>query len=243
MQTPFTAMGYISVKNQPSVSKLRREREREELKERIMDIAREMFLCEGYEAVTLRKIALAIEYTPGYIYKLFKDKQELIEAILHKDTEDLRAHLLHCLTQDNPLERIIEMARHYSEWAITHPNHYRLMLFPPPAWSEKKRHPGQQASIPLEQEALNILTELVKKAMRTGQIKKKYSDPRLIAATLWAGIIGAVLIEISVDPKGRIGVAGKDSAFNDRFDALREAFLYGLLAQRSVKSGTRRLQE
>ena len=228
-------MGYVSVESQPSVSKLRREREREELKERIMDVAREMFLCEGYEAVTLRRIALAIEYTPGYIYKLFRDKQELIKAILHKDTEDLRAHLLHCLTQDNPVERMIEMARHYSEWAITHPNHYRLMLFPPSAWAEQKRPLSPQAAVPLEQEALNILTELVKKAMCTGQIKEKYSDPRLIAATLWAGIIGAVLIEISIDPKGRIGVAGKDSAFNDRFDTLREVFLDGFLQERFVR--------
>jgi len=235
---------YISVESQPSVSRLRREREREELKERIMDVAREMFLCEGYEAVTLRKIALAIEYTPGYIYKLFKDKQELIEAILHKDTEDLRAHLLQCLTQDNPVERILEMARHYSAWAITHPNHYRLMLFPPPAWAEQKRPLLPQAAVPIEREALNVLTELVKKAMRMGQFKKKYSDPTLVAATLWAGIIGAVLIEISIDPKGRIGVAGKDNAFNDRFDTLREVFLDGFLMERSsVKSGTPRLRK
>ena len=228
-------MGKITVKSQPSVSKLRREREREKLRERIMDVAREMFLCEGYEAVTLRNIALAIEYTPGYIYTLFKDKQELIEAILHKDTENLRTHLLRCLTHGNPVEQIIEMARHYSEWAITHPNHYRLMLFPPPAWSEQKLNLDRQVPVPLEQEALNVLTELVMEAIRRGQIKKKFSDPRLVAATLWAGIIGAVLIEISIDPKGRLGVAGRSSAFNDRFDTLREVFLEGFLEERSVE--------
>ena len=232
------------MRSQPSVSKLRRERERAALKHKIMNAAREMFVRDGYEAVTLRSIASAIEYTPGFIYKLFRDKKELVEAILRKDIEDLRAHLLLCLTQDNPVERIIEMARHYSEWAITHPNHYRLMLFPPPAWAEQKRPPSPQAAPPpLEQEALDILTELVERAMRLGQFKKKYSDPRLVAATLWAGIIGAVLIEISIDPKGRIGVAGKGSAFNDRFDTLREVFLDGFLAEGLEQAQTPRPPE
>lgn len=233
-------MGYIRVTNQPSVSRLRREREREELKGRVMDIAREMFLREGYEAVTLRKIATAIEYTPGYIYKLFRDKQELIEAILRQDTDDLRAHLLQCLRHDNPVEQAIEMARHYSEWAVTHPNHYRLMLFPPAGWSGEGRRPDQDAAVPFEQEALNILTELVRSALRMGMIKEKHSDPGLVAATLWAGIIGAVLIEISIAPKGRVGVAGKNSSFNQRFEALREVFLDGFLEERPGKKGARR---
>ena len=73
-----------------------------------------------------------------------------------------------------------------------------------------------------------------------GMIKEKHSDPGLVAATLWAGIIGAVLIEISIAPKGRVGVAGKNSSFNQRFEALREVFLDGFLEERPGKKGARR---
>ncbi|MCC6144698.1 MAG: helix-turn-helix transcriptional regulator, partial [Candidatus Hydrogenedentes bacterium] len=55
--------------NQQTVSEIRREREREEMANRIMDVARQMFVRDGYEAVTLRKIALAIEYSPAAIYQ------------------------------------------------------------------------------------------------------------------------------------------------------------------------------
>jgi len=42
----------------------RREREREELRTKILDAARELFAIEGYDAVTMRKIAEKIEYSP-----------------------------------------------------------------------------------------------------------------------------------------------------------------------------------
>jgi hypothetical protein len=51
------------------------------------------------------------------------------------------------------------------------------------------------------------------------------------------------LLPISIDPKGRVGVAGMDNAFNDRFDTLREVLLDGFLAERPVKSTTRLAQE
>ncbi|MBZ0090015.1 MAG: TetR/AcrR family transcriptional regulator, partial [Thermoanaerobaculia bacterium] len=43
-------------------TKERRERERGEVRTKIRDAARELFAAQGYEAVTMRKIAAAIEY-------------------------------------------------------------------------------------------------------------------------------------------------------------------------------------
>ena len=43
----------------------RREREKREVRERILDAARELFARDGYEAVTMRKVADAIEYSGG----------------------------------------------------------------------------------------------------------------------------------------------------------------------------------
>ncbi|HTR04723.1 MAG TPA: helix-turn-helix domain-containing protein, partial [Thermoanaerobaculia bacterium] len=46
----------------------RRERERHELRGRILDAARELFAEQGYEAVTMRNIADRIEYSPTALY-------------------------------------------------------------------------------------------------------------------------------------------------------------------------------
>jgi AcrR family transcriptional regulator len=219
-----------------SISKLRRERERAEMKERIMDVARDLFVRNGYEAVTLRSIALAIEYTPGFVYKIFKDKQTLVKEIIRKDSEDLRTHLMECLKVGNPVKQLVEMARLYGEWAIAHPNHYRLMLVPPPAWEEQDQELRLEEPIPLEQESLSIQNILIREAMQKKLIKEKYSDPALVAATLWAGIHGVALLEISMSPKERALLGGQDTTFEARFATLRDVFLDGFLKE-GVKRG------
>ena len=62
-------------------TKERRERERRELRRKILDAARALFVEQGYDAVTMRKIAQAIEYSPTAIYLHFRDKKAVINAI------------------------------------------------------------------------------------------------------------------------------------------------------------------
>ncbi|MFI5403492.1 MAG: TetR/AcrR family transcriptional regulator, partial [Planctomycetota bacterium] len=71
----------------------RREREREEIRTRILDAARELFDSEGYEHVTMRRIADAIEYSPTTIYNHFTDKDDLVDALCHEEF----SHLLSAL--------------------------------------------------------------------------------------------------------------------------------------------------
>ena len=221
-------MDQVPGTSQPSVSELRRERERGEMTERIMNVAREMFVRSGYEEVSLRKVAKAIEYSPGTIYQYFRDKQALFSAIMQADSQDLRENLLECMKLDDPIERLNEMGRRYVDWGIAHPNHYRLMLVPPPAWAEQEE-PLEEEHTPLEQEALFALNSIVKDAMKRGMIKEKYTDPALIAATLWAGIHGTLLLELTLEPKVRALLGGKDTSFQARFETIMEAFRDGFL--------------
>lgn len=231
-------MGQNARKSQPSVSERRRERERAEMTERIMDVARKMFVRDGYEAVTLRKIANAIEYSPGTIYQYFRDKQALVTAIIQADSASLRGYLLECLTHEDPVARLAEMARRYAAWGMAHPNHYRLMLLPPGGWSKVETRDEEQET-PLEREALHVLTVAVQEAIRRGLLKDKYSEPALVAATLWAGIHGVVLLEITTSKRDRALLGGKDTTFAARFDTLTEVFMDGFLRSDGKKERAR----
>ena len=68
-----------------SRSRLRRERDKQRMREQILDAARELFALQGYEAVTMRKIAEKIEYTTTLIYSHFPDKETLIREIVAHD--------------------------------------------------------------------------------------------------------------------------------------------------------------
>ncbi|MCU1349971.1 MAG: transcriptional regulator, TetR family, partial [Acidobacteria bacterium] len=109
----------------------RREREREEIRGRILDAARELFAVEGYDAVTMRRIAERIEYSPTAIYFHFKDKEALLKELCATDFLTL-AHQFAAIGRiDDPIERLRRVGHAYIEFGIDHPNHYRLMFMTP----------------------------------------------------------------------------------------------------------------
>src|SRR6186713_794252 len=107
----------------------RKEREREEVKDLILNAAREIFLTEGYENTSIRKIASKIEYSPGVIYLHFKDKNDLLLALHDKAFECKMNSLFHS-TQHiaDPLERLRGIGIGYLQYGIDNPQDYELMF-------------------------------------------------------------------------------------------------------------------
>src|SRR3974377_665963 len=61
--------------------KERKARQKGFLRQEILDAASELFVKEGYENVSMRRIAEKIEYSPTTIYLYFTDKAELLEQV------------------------------------------------------------------------------------------------------------------------------------------------------------------
>jgi AcrR family transcriptional regulator len=60
----------------------RRQKEKEEIKQKILEAARKIASKEGWNALTIRKIAEEIEYTPPIVYEYFENKEDLIREIV-----------------------------------------------------------------------------------------------------------------------------------------------------------------
>jgi len=61
--------------------KERQERDREAVRRSILDAARELFVTEGFQNVSIRKIAEKIEYSPAAIYGYFAGKDDIFFAL------------------------------------------------------------------------------------------------------------------------------------------------------------------
>ncbi len=112
----------------------RRQREKEAVRSQILTAATELFVSEGYENVSMRKIADRIEYAPSTIYLYFRDKEELFSTIALEVFEDLTDQL--CALEEldlPPLESLARGLRIYIEFGTKHPHHYRLTFGPMPA--------------------------------------------------------------------------------------------------------------
>ena len=60
----------------------RRQKEKEDIKQSILEAARKIAAKEGWHALTIRKIADEIEYTPPIVYEYFENKEDLIREII-----------------------------------------------------------------------------------------------------------------------------------------------------------------
>ena len=106
---------------------------KESVRRVILDAARELFVCEGYGNVSLRKIAGRIGYTPMAIYVHFRDKSEILDCICEETFSCFRATAERLDGLGLPLrERLAAGMRSYIEFGLEHPHHYQLTFMTPP---------------------------------------------------------------------------------------------------------------
>ena len=186
-------------------TKERRERERDELRTKILDAARELFVKHGYEAVSMRKIAEAIEYSPTVIYQHFADKASLVLALCQVDFDEFGGRFLALAPIKDPVERLREAARVYVRFAVDAPSYYRLMFMSghistlDPAVLQRAWESDQGKGDP-ERDGLAFVVKTLIDGMEQGRFRK--DDPLLVAQTVWAAVhgISALHITHSNDP-------------------------------------------
>lgn len=108
--------------------KRRREREREQRRRNILVAARTIAAQEGWQAVTIRKVADQIEYSPPTIYEHFGSKEAILLDLLREGF----VALLHALQaararSADPEAALVAMARAYWEFAWQQPEVYQVM--------------------------------------------------------------------------------------------------------------------
>src|SRR5260370_30165301 len=107
--------------------KERREREKSETRDKILDAARELFVSEGYEGVSMRRVAEKIEYSPTAIYVHFADKNELFRELCHQDYARLAEVFQGSAMALDPVERLKQVGRAHIEFGMHYPNHSSYM--------------------------------------------------------------------------------------------------------------------
>jgi AcrR family transcriptional regulator len=108
--------------------KERQERDREALRRRILDVARELFVAEGYQNVSMRKIAEGIEYSPAAIYGYFPSKDDIFFALAEEGFRLLHGPAMAEPAGVSPIERVYQMLWHFYAFSHDHPEYFALMF-------------------------------------------------------------------------------------------------------------------
>jgi AcrR family transcriptional regulator len=160
----------------------RRQKHKEELRRMILDAARAIFVDQGYESFSMRKLAEKIEYSPASIYLHFKNKEELFECLV----EESFARLLKTLSDiengqqwDDPVEELRKGMWAYVEFGLRNQSDYRFafMLTPP---VEKRPYEVHGA--------FEVLRRMVKRCVEENRFLPV--DVETTSQVLWASIHG-----------------------------------------------------
>jgi AcrR family transcriptional regulator len=169
--------------------KERRERERTEVRERILDAALEVFGTEGADGLTMRALADAIEYSPPVIYGHFRDKDAIIRELCYRQLREM-ARQFAAFGALDPIERLRRIGYSYVDFAIEHPSHFRFMFL--------TVHPlpddAQVAKDDPEKNAYAFLRQTARDGLAAGLFRPEYTDAEEIAQLCWASAHGAVAL-------------------------------------------------
>jgi AcrR family transcriptional regulator len=176
--------------------KERREREKSETRDKILDAARGLFVTEGYEGVSMRRVAEKIEYSPTAIYVHFADKNELFRELCRQDFARLQEVMQSADMPADPIERLRQIGRNYIQFGLRFPNHYVFMFMTPHPPQEPDEEDREIMGNP-EKDAYAMLKWAVQEAINAGCFREEVQDAELVSQTLWASVHGVISLNIA----------------------------------------------
>lgn len=170
--------------------KERKEREKQEMRNLIIESATQLFLKQGYDKTSIRNIAEDIEYSPATIYLYFKEKDEIF-YVIHENAfaildQELRKHDV----VEDPFERLAAIGKTYIRFAIENPDYYDLMFIMRAPMAQIKSEEKWEAG----DCAFGYLLETLSACLEQQRIKPV--DLHVAAVTTWSFVHGLASLYI-----------------------------------------------
>lgn len=203
-----------------------KEPEREDLRQRIVEAARDIVSEQGLDALSMRALALRIEHSPGTIYLYFKDKDELLRSVMAEGFRRLgasiRAELSRLGADASPMRQYAATGRGYARFALENTGYFRSM-FKLPRVAQVEGCPENPGGTEEAGEAGRVdIGELLARASDQGQVK--VDDPQRAAVMGWGMIHGLTSLYLS----GHLSeVVGSNEEYMDLIESAMDALHEG----------------
>jgi AcrR family transcriptional regulator len=174
-------------------------------RERILDAAHRIVMREGFAALSMRKIAEAIGYSPASLYLYFEGRDEIAEALGRHGYAQMLVHLEPHAHAVDPRERLHALAHAYVAFGCDHPQTYELIFMAhkgrsgeagPPA--RRAREAASEAQAPLAHAANDCGTQLFAATLAELTVASGARlDCALLAQAFWATLHGVVMLTLA----------------------------------------------
>jgi AcrR family transcriptional regulator len=176
-------------------SRHRREHEKEELRQTILQAASELFLEQGYDRFSMRHLAEQIGYSVATLYLYFRDKDDLLFTVVDEGFTRFARQLTEAAaSSDDPWARLDAIGQAYVRFGLQNPVYYQLMFLWRVDFLTQARTGEQQPRIA----ALRVLHDAVQYAMSSGVMQP--GEVESVSDALWATMHGTVALAITMPP-------------------------------------------
>ena len=168
----------------------------EAVRNQIMETARELMCEDGFEALSMRKLANRMGMTAANIYNYFTNKDELYLVIQTTGFQMLYDRFAEIYASAGaPMEKMTALMRAYVSFGLDYPDFYEIMFSRnTPKYTDYKDTPMEPTASVEKQTALNVadLTEQAIKELMPHVAAKGPDQARYLTIVLWSTLHGMV---------------------------------------------------
>jgi AcrR family transcriptional regulator len=170
------------------------DNEKQKLRRLILQATTDLLAREGFEQVSIRKVASRIGYSATTIYLYFKNKADLIDHVVDDGFARFMLRLGNTGAGDSPpLRQLVAGMRVYIAFALENPNWYRV------TFSSRLGRSNNDAQFLTEaatrEKGFAVLAASLTQAMAAGEIPKRPLYPAV--QTIWATLHGIAMLLIN----------------------------------------------
>jgi len=167
---------------------------KEDLRTVILEAAKKLFVQEGYEATSIRKIAKEIGFSPTTIYLYYKDKGDIVYTLHQVGFGILKERFFPLMSVDNPFERLKALGKVYIQFALSNPEYYQVMFMMKEPLSFLNSQVEDNVWVEGEL-VIEILKKTIEECQEIGYFKGL--DPVAVTIQAWSAVHGLVSLYVT----------------------------------------------
>jgi len=187
----------------------------DELRELIIDAATAIIEQEGLEGLSAREIAKRVGYSPGTLYNVFENLDDLILHVNARTLDRLHARMSASQSQCNDaVDCLLQLGQVYIRFADEDPHRFALVF---------AHRSSEDRGIPAwYQEKITRMFALVEEALEPLARQRTREEITQASRALWGGVHGICILALT----DNLGIAGADSV-QDLAQSLISNYLKG----------------
>ena len=173
----------------------RKEREKQQRRNDIVDAAERIFFSRGFSGSTMDEIAEEAELSKGTLYLYFKSRDDLQFAIFMRGSDVLMQMMNQQMEgEEDGYGSLLALARAFIRFSREYPDYFNLFMhFESSRMEDLNIDQKQIQSYLKEQSPLALVSQQVQRGMNDGSLRRDLA-PEVFSATLWSQMLGVLIV-------------------------------------------------